>query len=95
MQFLHNNVFNVDIFALERDAGESGSDTKSAAGDLVAPLGKTEYEIVPGERFTADVVIQNKGIGHIHVPEQRDMYESWVDFTLKDSSGKVIAESGL
>lgn len=39
-------------------------------------------------------MIQNKGIAHSFVPEQRDMYESWVDFTVKDPSGKVIAESG-
>ena len=40
-------------------------------------------------------MIQNKGIAHSHVPEQRDMYESWVNFTVKDSTGKVLAESGF
>ena len=95
VQFLQNSVFNVDLFALERDGSKDGTQTASADGDLVAPLGVTEYQIAPGERLTADVVIQNKGIGHSHVPEQRDMYESWVNFTLKDSSGNVIAESGF
>ena len=34
---------------------------------------------------TADVIVQNKGEAHSHVPEQRDMYQSWVDFTLTDA----------
>jgi hypothetical protein len=62
---------------------------------LVAPLGLTGYSVGPGETLTADVVIQNKGIAHSHVPEQRDMYESWVEFTVKDSTGKVLHQSGF
>ncbi len=53
------------------------------------------YKVSPGERLTADVVIQNKGAAHSLVPEQRDMYESWVNFTVKDAAGKVLAESGF
>jgi tetratricopeptide (TPR) repeat protein len=40
------------------------------------------------------VVIQNKGIAHSHVPEQRDMYESWVQFSVTTPDGKVIKQSG-
>ena len=90
VEFLKNNVFNVDIFALER-----GEQTDSAAPQgLVAPLGLTDFSVAPGEVLTADVVIQNKGIAHSHVPEQRDIYESWVAFTVKDDKGTVISESG-
>ncbi len=84
-------VFNVDIFALEKE--------NAAATDkdqvLVAPLGLTSFALAAGETLVADVVIQNTGIGHTHVPEQRDFYESWVNFTVKDGSGKMIAESGF
>jgi tetratricopeptide (TPR) repeat protein len=86
--FLQNAVFNVDIFALEPEA-QAGGDAK-----LIAPLGLVPYKLEAGQRVTVSVVIQNKGIAHSHVPEQRDMYESWVDFTVKDAAGKVIAESG-
>jgi tetratricopeptide (TPR) repeat protein len=92
VQFLQNDDLNVDIFALERGAGVA---TTAQAPAVVAPLGLVSYKVAPGEPLTADVVIQNKGIGHSHVPEQRDMYESWVDFTVKDDTGKVIAESGF
>jgi tetratricopeptide (TPR) repeat protein len=84
-------VFNVDIFALEKE------NTAASSSDqvLVAPLGLTHYAVAPGETLIADVVIQNKGIGHSFIPEQRDFYESWVNFVVKDASGKTLAESGF
>src|ERR1700748_2857154 len=90
VEFLQNSVFNVDLFALEHGAQADGAPEK-----ISAPLGLVNYHVDPGERITLDVVIQNKGIAHSHVPEQRDMYESWVDFTVKDGSGKLLCESGF
>jgi tetratricopeptide (TPR) repeat protein len=84
-------ILNVDIFGLEKEnAAATSSDNVE-----IAPLGLTHFAIAPGETLTADVVIQNNGIAHSLVPEQRDFYESWVDFTLKDESGKTLAESGF
>jgi tetratricopeptide (TPR) repeat protein len=82
-------VLNVDIFALQKE--------NAAASDpsLIAPLGLCNFSISAGDTLIADVVIQNKGIAHSYIPEQRDFYESWVDFTVKDSSGKTLAESGF
>ena len=88
VDFLRNAVFNVDIFGLEAD-GPAGTEPK-----LIAPLGLTQFHLDAGQRVTVSVVIQNKGIAHSFVPEQRDMYESWVDFTVKDENGKLVAESG-
>jgi tetratricopeptide (TPR) repeat protein len=94
--FLRNGVdgkgvLNVDIFALEKESAAATSSEEV----LVAPLGLTRFAIAQGETLTADVVIQNKGIAHSLVPEQRDFYEAWVDFAVKDGNGKVIAESGF
>lgn len=83
-------VINVDIFALEKEGAEATA--KDVV--LVSPLGLTSYSIAPGETLIADVVLQNKGIGHSFIPEQRDFYEAWVDFAVKDSAGKTLAESG-
>ena len=91
VQFLQNGVFNVDLFALEHGDVNDSSKPQTVS----APLGLVAFSVTPGERLTADVVIQNKGIAHSHVPEQRDMYESWVDFTVKDAAGKVLSESGF
>jgi len=91
--FLRNAVFNVDIFGLEKESAAT-TDTSADAG-LIAPLGLTPFAVVAGDTLTADVVIQNKGIAHSFVPEQRDFYEAWVDFILKDAKGKTLAESGF
>ena len=95
-EFLKNaedgkGVFNVDIFGLEKEDAEANS----ADTVLVAPLGLTAFSVAAGETLVADVVVQNKGIGHSFVPEQRDFYEAWVDFTVKDGTGKTLAESGF
>jgi tetratricopeptide (TPR) repeat protein len=81
-------VLNVDIFALERE-------NAPADKTLIAPLGVTMFPVLAGETYIADVVVQNKGIAHSLIPEQRDFYESWIDFKVKDASGKVLAESGF
>jgi tetratricopeptide (TPR) repeat protein len=84
-------VFNVDIFALEKESAAATASDQV----FVVPLGLTSFSLAPGETLIADVVIQNKGIGHSFVPEQRDFYEAWVDFAVKDSAGKALAESGF
>ena len=81
--FLRNGVLNVDIFGIERNGGK-----------IVAPLGSQPFEIAPGDLLTVSVVIQNKGIGHSLVPEQRDFYESWVEFEAKDAAGRTLMHSG-
>lgn len=88
--FLQNDALKIDIFALEHGNRVSAS----SLSEVSAPLGRVTFYTKPGELVTADVIIQNKGIAHSLVPEQRDMYESWVDFTLTDANGKVLKESG-
>jgi tetratricopeptide (TPR) repeat protein len=44
---------------------------------------------------TAYVVIQNKNIGHSLIPEVRDLYEAWVEVTVKDAAGNDIYHSGF
>jgi tetratricopeptide (TPR) repeat protein len=86
IEFLRTgNYLNVDIFAL-----------KIAASDkLIAPLGSVPYKLAPSDTVEAYVVIQNKNIGHSLIPEVRDLYEAWVEFTARDSSGKEIYHSGF
>jgi hypothetical protein len=91
VQLLQNSVFNVDLSALEH--GDPSDSSKPQT--ISAPLGLVSYSVEPGESLSADVVIQNKGVVHSHVPEQRYMYESWVNFTVKDAVGKVLTESGF
>ncbi len=84
IDFLRAQKLNVDIFALRRNSGEQ----------FIGPLGETSFELKRGDTVEADVVIQNKGIGHTLVPEQRDIFEAWVAFTVKDGAGRMIGQSG-
>ncbi len=76
-------VLNVDLFALQRNGGKA-----------IAPLGNESYDVAAGDVLTVSVVIQNKGIGHTLVPEQRDFYECWVEFEAKDAAGRTLMHSG-
>ena len=86
IEFLKSgNYLNVDIFGLK--LGDSDK--------LIAPLGGTPFTLNPGQTVEAYVVVQNKNIGHSLIPEVRDLYEAWVQFTVKDASGAKIYESGF
>lgn len=86
IEFLKSGKFlNVDLFAL-REAG---------SGQPLVPLGTSPFNIRPASTLEAYVVIQNKNIGHSLVPEVRDLYEAWVQFTVKDETGTNIYQSGF
>lgn len=86
IEFLRTGDYlNVDIFALKKNNDEK----------LIVPLGKTTYKLAPSDVVEAYVVIQNKNIGHSLIPEVRDLYEAWVEFTVKDANGKEIYHSGF
>ena len=77
----------VDLFGIETENGNNRS-------DVASPLGTANFKLAAGETITVSVLVQNKGIGHSLVPEQRDFYESWVEFIAKDANGKTIYHSG-
>lgn len=86
VEFLKSgNFLNVDLFAL-REVG---------SGEPLFPLGTSPITIKPASTLEAYVVIQNKNIGHSLVPEVRDLYEAWVQFTVKDQAGNNIYRSGF
>ena len=86
MEFLKSgNFLNVDIFGLKR----------ASDGKLIAPLGSVPFQLAPNDLVEALVVIQNKNIGHSLIPEVRDLYEAWAEFTVQDASGKEIYHSGF
>jgi tetratricopeptide (TPR) repeat protein len=82
--FLRDQKLNVDLFAIRKN-----NDPK-----YIAPLGSVDFDLKPNDTVETFVVIQNKGIGHTLIPEQRDIYQAWVQFTVKDATGRVLSESG-
>jgi tetratricopeptide (TPR) repeat protein len=85
-EFLKDAVA-IDVFAIEKQDG-------GGKEQMIAPLGSSAFQFAGGQAATVCLVIQNKRIGHSLVPEQRDFYESWVEFKAQDASGQVIYHSG-
>ena len=86
-EFLRTDRFGIDFFAIRKGAGETEP--------LLAPLDHQSFSLAPGENVQMSIVIQNKGMGHTFVPEQRDFYESWVEFYVTDRAGRTIYHSGF
>ncbi|MDP9267982.1 MAG: tetratricopeptide repeat protein [Acidobacteriota bacterium] len=85
-KFLQDGILGIDLFALEKNSPEALR---------VAPLGGQTFTLAGGDEVTLSLVIQNKKIGHAYVPEQRDFYESWVEFQVTDAAGRSVYSSGL
>jgi Flp pilus assembly protein TadD len=84
--FLKSGTFlNVDIVALKKANEEK----------MIAPLGSVPFRLEPNNMIEALVVVQNKNIGHSLIPEVRDLYEAWVEFTVQDGAGKDLYHSGF
>jgi tetratricopeptide (TPR) repeat protein len=84
VEFLQSgNYLNVDLFALKTDSGP-----------MVAPLGAAPFALKPNQTVDAYVIVQNKNIGHSLIPEVRDLYQAWLQFTVKDASGAKLYDSG-
>ena len=81
-EFLRDTV-SIDIFAINTNDGPP-----------IVPAEKQPFTLAPGDAVTVSVVLQNSGIGHALVPEQRDFYESWVEFEAKDATGTLLCHSG-
>jgi tetratricopeptide (TPR) repeat protein len=79
------NYLNVDIFGLK--IGDNPQ--------FIAPLGSADFALHANDVVEAYVVIQNKNIGHSLVPEVRDLYEAWTQFTAKGADGAEIYKSGF
>jgi tetratricopeptide (TPR) repeat protein len=82
---LKSGVVSVDIFALHsQQASQPG---------IVAPLENTT-SVLPGQTVSVDVVVANRGVGHAFPAELRDMFEAWLEFEARDSSGQLLVHSG-
>jgi tetratricopeptide (TPR) repeat protein len=86
IEFLKSgNYLNVDLFAIK----------KTGTDGMVAPLGSVPFSLKPNDTVQTLVAIQNKNIGHSLIPEVRDLYEAWVEFTVKEADGTEIYHSGF
>jgi hypothetical protein len=90
-EFLKNDVLEVDIFAIRREA----------TNELVAPLSANNnggFTPLPGEEVVVEVVVSNRNAAHSFPPEVRDLYEAWVEFEAiavgGDAAGRTMPLAG-
>uniref|UniRef100_E6PXE6 Cytochrome c-552/4 domain-containing protein n=1 Tax=mine drainage metagenome TaxID=410659 RepID=E6PXE6_9ZZZZ len=99
------NYLNVDIFGLRIHSVQASAETADkhqvidAGTDdlmhLAAPLGTSDFTLPDGRVVDAWVVIQNRFMGHSLIPEVRDLYQAWVEFSVTDTAGRELFHSGF
>ncbi|UCG76918.1 MAG: tetratricopeptide repeat protein [Gemmatimonadota bacterium] len=82
--YLRAEKLGVDIFALR----------SARTGESSIPVDRSPPAVQPGERITVDVVVRNKGVGHTFPGGTNDSNEGWLEFTVLDEKGDVLAISG-
>lgn len=86
IEFLKSGMYlNIDLFAIKKNHEEN----------MIAPLGSVPFDLQAGDTVQTMVVVQNKNIGHSLIPEVRDLYEAWLEFSVKESDGTEIYHSGF
>ncbi|RMH18478.1 MAG: hypothetical protein D6701_06265, partial [Gemmatimonadetes bacterium] len=84
--FLRNRRLRVEIFAARVGRGRVDA--------LMDLAGRDTLRLPPGQPLTLDVVVRNQGVGHTFPGGTNDSNEGWIEFTLEDESGAVLARSG-
>lgn len=84
-RFLQDEKLSVDVFAVKTDRAHTP----------VMAVEKAGLTLAAGESFTVDVVVRNKGVGHTFPGGTNDSNEGWLEVSLLDERGKVIAISGF
>ena len=80
--FLQDEKLRVDIFALRR-----------ADGQILRNL-DTPPVVASGERIGLDVVVRNQGVGHTFPGGTNDSNEGWLELTVRDADGELLAIAG-
>ncbi|MFQ5490589.1 MAG: tetratricopeptide repeat protein [Phycisphaerae bacterium] len=85
--FLRQEKLRIDVFALV----QSSPDDEDAP---VYALDQSKPTLTAGQTVTFDVVVRNVGVGHTFPGGTNDSNQGWIEFTVSDADGQVIAQSG-
>lgn len=82
--FLQDEKMRVDIFALRSES-------------MTQPIMAIDHNkpvVKAGETVTVDVVVRNQGVGHTFPGGTNDSNEGWIEFTVRDETGNLLAING-
>jgi Flp pilus assembly protein TadD/mono/diheme cytochrome c family protein len=83
-EFLGEGKLSVDVFAV----------STPRLDQPVMALDPTDAVVMAGERVRIDVVVRNIGVGHTFPGGTNDSNEGWLELTVSDGAGLVLARSG-
>jgi tetratricopeptide (TPR) repeat protein len=52
------------------------------------------HEIKPGDTLALDVTLRNTSVGHTFPGGVKDMQDAWVELSVRDRNGRVLAQAG-
>jgi tetratricopeptide (TPR) repeat protein len=81
--FLQDEKLRVDIPALRR-----------GDGSVQYLPGASQVALQPGEAVEFDVTVRNLGVGHTFPGGTNDSNEGWIEFSVHDDRGNLLARSG-
>lgn len=86
------NAVTLDIFAMT----EPRTATEAATGParVFAPLDRIPATVRHGEMRRIDVVVRNRGVGHLFPGGKQDTYDCWLELKAVDDRGRTIFWSG-
>lgn len=87
-QFLRDFKLRIDVFAAVRPGATPAED------ETIYGLDRAQLTVAPGERVRAEVVVRNLDVGHTFPGGTNDSNESWIELTVLDERGRVLAQSG-
>jgi len=97
-EFLADGKLRVDLFALRRPRTDPGGpgvlEEARDPRDHVYPLDAERPLLRPGERILLDVVIRNLGVGHTFPGGTNDSNQGWLELSILDGEGRILARSG-
>jgi hypothetical protein len=81
-----NRNLRVEVFAIRRiQAGSSGSER------LDAPLENQPVTVSPGAHVVIDVLVENRGVGHVFPAATESGENVWLEFEVRDAAGHALA----
>jgi tetratricopeptide (TPR) repeat protein len=66
----------------------------SKPAEVVAPLGKVDAVVRPGESIRLEVVVRTRRIGHFFPGGTVDAFDVWVELEAVDEQGRAVFHSG-
>lgn len=81
----------LDLFALRRRP--SANQNEQWIAPLDSPL--NPYSLQPGETWTLDILVTNRGVGHDFPSGYTDIKEAWLEIKIMDAAGRTVLANGV